>query len=1021
MFDNSSMHIFVLSTWFYKYLENIKKNNGLKNLIRKKFFCKLFVFFVLKLLIKQLEASSIENYSLKDSNLFPFHNLINNNSFYRNKHFYRKFNSYLKNQYFNNKIRPFLHHSKHKKASEKSIYLPLKQAKTNSWSVLGDHDAEYALKSLESDHLTSAILHFIEITYEYSKITSNNSQQFNEFKKTKNKFFNSGSCVQVKLDPLRNLINENSFKKYNKQAETAIRTANLLTTLLSQSLINSNDIDKKFLVFNNNSNKLELDKQFFWSLLQVNLQSDLNLFANGIVFKPDENQLKKFSNQNDDENKELKNELFSPYVFRKKEKVNSKNSSSFNLFNYINLSALPSFNQRVVPNPKSNNTSTDIPESMKEKETNLKNLKNLLQNTNKPLIDIYSYSSDWYQVFSDYYSNNSNKNLTLIDYNNLKKTNYLITKVEQGYWTVPYSDCSATKTWLLSYSVPFFGLNKLRNKIEFKGVVLISIDLSSQDINQCSTEDTFFPKSHKCDRQTTECLPTKGLGFRRGAYLCQCKPGYYIPNFTYTSSFHKNDSINILSKRHFFNGSIIESAFVSTYIDPQHDPSLFPFHFQCLACPKDCSECNSNQSCKVNYTGLLRIIILGVQSFCVTIVIILAATTFRLRRSKSFASSRWLILEALLFGCLLLYINVIIQYFEPKPLNCFIEPWFRELGFGFCYGSIIIKLYRIYAEFQTRKAHRVCVRDKDLLKYLCSIILIIIGYMAAWSALILDTINGYSNLITQSAEIYILQVGKTANNLKFYICKQLSWDYVTQSGELSFVFAGVYLSYCIRNARSELYREKWALSTCIYIEFFISSFFYILRNFFWYNFHPDYIYLMYFLRCQLTVSVILILVFGPKIFFRHSQKISKSTQNKSRFFTGQQARDRVPEAMKLHAAILSNGEIDVSDINLSDMDPEDIRNELRRVYTQMQVLKNKTICKENPHISKRRGGRKSAHRRFSLQTFAHSKHIHKSMHHQHDHEQEITEVSRTPEESTASIDCQSVAYCEGQSSVLSSK
>ena len=46
----------------------------------------------------------------------------------------------------------------------------------------------------------------------------------------------------------------------------------------------------------------------------------------------------------------------------------------------------------------------------------------------------------------------------------------------------------------------------------------------------------------------------------------------------------------------------------------------------------------------------------------------------------------------------------------------------------------MIKLYRIYAEFQTRKAHRVCVRDKDLLKYLCSIILVIIGYMSAWSA-----------------------------------------------------------------------------------------------------------------------------------------------------------------------------------------------------------------------------------------------------------------------------------------------
>ena len=44
-----------------------------------------------------------------------------------------------------------------------------------------------------------------------------------------------------------------------------------------------------------------------------------------------------------------------------------------------------------------------------------------------------------------------------------------------------------------------------------------------------------------------------------------------------------------------------------------------------------------------------------------------------------------------------------------------------------------------------------------------------------------------------------------------------------------------------------------------------------------------------------------------------------------------------------------------------------IQEELQRVYTQLHVLKMKTLRKDNPHISKRRGGRKSTHRRFSLQ------------------------------------------------------
>lgn len=59
--------------------------------------------------------------------------------------------------------------------------------------------------------------------------------------------------------------------------------------------------------------------------------------------------------------------------------------------------------------------------------------------------------------------------------------------------------------------------------------------------------------------------------------------------------------------------------------------------------------------------------------------------------------------------------------------------------------------------------------------------------------------------------------------------------------------------------------------------------------------------------------------------------------------------------------------------------------------------------KDNPHISKRRGGRKPTHRRFSLQAFHSNKHkLHQGS--------EVTsaehenEASRSPEESTNSVD-----------------
>ncbi|CAL1546892.1 unnamed protein product [Lymnaea stagnalis] len=101
--------------------------------------------------------------------------------------------------------------------------------------------------------------------------------------------------------------------------------------------------------------------------------------------------------------------------------------------------------------------------------------------------------------------------------------------------------------------------------------------------------------------------------------------------------------------------------------------------------------------------------------------------------------------------------------------------------------------------------------------------------------------------------------------------------------------------------------------------------------------------------------------------------------------------------MKLNVGISSNGDVEVGEISLTEMDPEDIRAELKRLYTQLQIYKTKTMRKDNPHISKRRGGRKQTHRRFSLQAF-HHKHRH---HHDHDHEHEM---SKTPEESTNSAE-----------------
>ncbi|CAB0033910.1 unnamed protein product [Trichogramma brassicae] len=112
-------------------------------------------------------------------------------------------------------------------------------------------------------------------------------------------------------------------------------------------------------------------------------------------------------------------------------------------------------------------------------------------------------------------------------------TFYRAANLNDGYWTVPYFDCNGkVKKWLITYASPFFGWDNIKDKLEFKGVVSVTMDLLQLDINQC--DDKFnvpnaFMGTHKCDKKSSYCVPILGRGFDSGGYKCECKQGYEYP------------------------------------------------------------------------------------------------------------------------------------------------------------------------------------------------------------------------------------------------------------------------------------------------------------------------------------------------------------------------------------------------------------------------------------------------------------------------------------------------------------
>ncbi|XP_063987844.1 uncharacterized protein LOC135167987 [Diachasmimorpha longicaudata] len=141
---------------------------------------------------------------------------------------------------------------------------------------------------------------------------------------------------------------------------------------------------------------------------------------------------------------------------------------------------------------------------------------------------------------------------------------YRAANLDHGHWTTPYFDCNGkVNKWVITYASPFFGWDSIKAKLEFKGVVAVTMNLLQLDINQC--DDQFwvpnaFKGTHKCDRKTSYCVPLLGKGFESGGYKCECKQGFEYPF---------EDLIT------YYDGQLVESEFSNIVNDQETRYDMF--------------------------------------------------------------------------------------------------------------------------------------------------------------------------------------------------------------------------------------------------------------------------------------------------------------------------------------------------------------------------------------------------------------------------------------------------------------
>ncbi|XP_059813754.1 probable G-protein coupled receptor 158 [Hypanus sabinus] len=487
-------------------------------------------------------------------------------------------------------------------------------------------------------------------------------------------------------------------------------------------------------------------------------------------------------------------------------------------------------------------------------------------------------------------------------------------------WSSPFLDCVGEKLipkWMVTMSTSFYGL-KPDLSPEFKGVVRIDINLENLDIDQCSTGNGWFADSHWCDVNTTECSPLKGQGFQLGAYQCVCKEGYYNPNLITTNS---NDR----------QGDEDTSLFSQFAIG---EPRAL---FRCLPCKNGCSSCVSDAPCFVQEDRHLRPSILSFQAFAMLLVFISMLMVYHFRRNKRIRTSGLLLLETILGGSILLHFPVIILYFEPSVFRCVLLRWVRMLGFVITYGTIALKIYRVLKVFLSRTAQRVpymtCCR---LLKMLGVMVLTVCWFLVAWTMGAWENMERKIPLVTQS---------QTPDGRRFNMCRLDRWDYMMASAEFIFLCWGSYLCYCVRTVPST-YHEPRFMGLAIHNEILMSAAFYSLRFTMATTLHPDWMLVLFFVHTHLTVTLTLILLLIPK--FLHLGLPLRE--------------DVVAEVYEDELDMRCSGSYLNSSITSAwsehSLEPEDIRDEFKKLYAQLEIHKTKKMTANNPHLQKKRSSRR---------------------------------------------------------------
>ncbi|XP_044579400.1 probable G-protein coupled receptor CG31760 isoform X2 [Cotesia glomerata] len=543
-----------------------------------------------------------------------------------------------------------------------------------------------------------------------------------------------------------------------------------------------------------------------------------------------------------------------------------------------------------------------------------------------------------------------------------------------GWWTVPYLSCK-THQWIISYSVYVRQSDARTGTRDFLSV---DIDISGLEVNQCdqdtsssadsaptftsssssssssSTSDSIrqhldtsgaaspgdnqmesFSGSHKCHNDTTQCeyrgpsssssrsaeisVSPIAPGWVKGAYVCRCRDGFYSLDLSSAAG----------RELAAFDGVLVEAAWREMQMNKS---DLYDKMFRCTRCAVGCVTCTGPEPCLATYHWPFRITLLTFSIFCSCGAVLLIFYVYKHRKLKVFKVASPIFLSITLLGCAIMYLEMAAIFPVLDVYSCIATKWTRHLGFCISYTALLMKTWRVSLTYRVKSAHKVKLTDKQLLQWMIPILLVMIIYLSTWT-------------LSAPPDAHVIA---DSQGLKFYQCNYNWWDHSLAIGEILFLAWGIRVCYNVRNAES-LFNEARLISYAIYNIAGVNTTMIAIHLFIFPHAGPDIKYTLGFLRTQLSTTVTVGLVFGPKV-LRVLRGHGDQWDSRAR-------------ARGITASFSLNGIRGLVAEETTDLfqENEELKEEIQKLAAQIEFMKIVHMEMHNRHIKPKMGGYFSTH------------------------------------------------------------